>query len=130
MRIVLRTVLNTAMFGYLRYILRFEFAKTIVVFQISTLKFTNSQSFMQKEKALNLGLTFGLQFWKTIAIFEIKNPQIFQNAKFHSKLKKTVGLRPKMPYLSILRQKLKKNYCHVWNQHPQFCQKVKFSSKI
>ena len=79
------------MFGYFRYILRFEFAKTIVVFQISTLKFTNSQSFMQKEKALNLGLTFGLQFWKTIAIFEIKNPQIFQNAKFHSKLKKTVG---------------------------------------
>ena len=131
MRIVLRTVLNTAIFGHFRYILRFEFAKTIVVFQISTLKFTNSQSFMQKEKALNLGLTWVLSdcnFERLLPFLKSK-PSNFSKCKVSFKTKKNCRFKTKMPYLSILRHKLKKNYCHVRNQHPRFCQKVKFSSK-
>lgn len=85
MRIVLRTVLNTAMFGYFRYILRFEFAKTIVVIQISTLKFTNSQSFMQKEKALNLGLTWVLSdcnFERLLPFLKSKTLKFFKMQSF------------------------------------------------
>ena len=36
--------------------LRLEFAKTIVIFQISTLKFIKIPSFKQKKETLNLGL--------------------------------------------------------------------------
>ena len=54
-----------------------EFEKTIVVFEISTLKFAYLQNFPKKQKCLNLGPKmpdlgiFGLEFWKTIVIFEI-----------------------------------------------------------
>ena len=37
---------------------------------------------------------------------------------------------PKMPYLGIFGQELKKkNYCHIWNQHPQICLFAKFHEK-
>ena len=38
---------------------------------------------------------------------------------------------PKMPYLDIFELEFVKNYCHIWNQHPQimliekFCEKAK-----
>ena len=51
--------------------------KTIVIFEISTLKFVYLQNFTKKQKSLNLGpkmpdlWIFGLGFENNIAIFEI-----------------------------------------------------------
>ena len=33
---------------------------------------------------------------------------------------------PRMPYLGIFGQEFKKNYCQIWNQHPQICLFAKF----
>ena len=54
-----------------------EFKKTIVIFDISTLKFVYLQNFTKKQKCLNSGpkmpdlCIFGLKFESNIAIFEI-----------------------------------------------------------
>ena len=61
----------------MRYLVIFrqEFLKTIVIFEIRTLKFVKLQNFSKKEKHLNLGAKmgylgiFGLEFYNTIAIF-------------------------------------------------------------
>ena len=62
----------------------------------------------------------GLEFYKTIIIFEIRT----------LKFVKLQNLGPKMPYWTFLtksalfgyfRQELKKNYCQISNQHPQIC---------
>ena len=55
-----------------------NFKKTIVRFEISTLKFVYLQNFTKKQKCLNLGPktpdlgNFGLEFENNIAIFEIR----------------------------------------------------------
>ena len=36
---------------------------------------------------------------------------------------------PKMPYLGIFGQELKKKYCQIWNQHPQIFLIAKFRGK-
>ena len=36
---------------------------------------------------------------------------------------------PKMPYLGIFGQELKKKYCQIWNQHPQISLIAKFRGK-
>ena len=54
-----------------------EFKKTVVIFDISTLKFVYLQNFTKKQKCLNSGpkmpdlCIFGLKFESNIAIFEI-----------------------------------------------------------
>ena len=54
-----------------------EFKKTIVIFDISTLKIVYLQNFTKKHKCLNSGpkmpdlCIFGLKFESNIAIFEI-----------------------------------------------------------
>ena len=35
-----------------------------------------------------------------------------------------------MFYLGIFGQELKKNYCQIWNQHPQICVLAKFYEEI
>ena len=58
-----------------------EFQKTIVIFEISTLKFVQLQNFAKKQKCLKLGWKmpyldmFGLEFQTTIVIFEINTLQ-------------------------------------------------------
>ena len=54
-----------------------ELRKTIVIFEISMLKFVYLQNFTKKQKCLNLGpkmpdlCIFGLEFENNIVIFEI-----------------------------------------------------------
>ena len=54
-----------------------NFKNTIVIFEISTLKFVFLQNLTEKQKCLNLGPKMpdlgilGMKFWKTIVIFEI-----------------------------------------------------------
>ena len=45
------------------------------------------------------------------------------------KKQKYLNSRPKMPYLGIFKQEFKKNYCQIWNQHPQICLFAKFHEK-
>ena len=35
----------------------------------------------------------------------------------------------KMPYLGIFGLEFQKNYCHIWNHHPQICLFAKFYGK-
>ena len=35
----------------------------------------------------------------------------------------------KMPYFGIFGPEFLKNYCHIWNQHPQICLFAKFHGK-
>ena len=59
-----------------------EFEKTIVVFEISTLKFAYLQNFPKKQKCLNLGPKmpdlgiFGLEYENNIVIFEINTLEL------------------------------------------------------
>ena len=54
-----------------------EFSKTIVIFEISTLKYIYLQSFTEKQECLNLGAEmldlaiFGTEFQINFVIFEI-----------------------------------------------------------
>ena len=43
--------------------------------------------------------------------------------------KKCLDLGPKTPYLGTFRLEFEKNYCLVWNQHPQICLSTKFREK-
>ena len=46
--------------------------------------------------------------------------------KFGSKNTLFRYFSPRMPYLDIFREELKKKYCHIWNHHPQTCLFAKF----
>ena len=47
---------QNAIFRYFGHMLRLEFAKTNIIYQINTFTFIKVQDFMQKEKTLDLGL--------------------------------------------------------------------------
>ena len=77
-----------------------NFKIIFVIFETSTLKFVYLQNITKKQKLLNL--------------------------------------RSKMPYLGIFDQeslfwyfwaRIKKNYCLIWNQHPQICLIENFAKK-
>ena len=81
-----------------------NFKTTIVIFEISTLKFFSFQNFTKKQKCLNLGSEMpalsilGLEFENNIVIFEISTPKFVQWRNFAGK-QKYLNLEPKMPYL-------------------------------
>ena len=86
----------------------------------------------------DLGI-FGLEFKKTIVIFEISTFGLVWLQNFVKK-QKCLYLEPKMPFFGFifltqnalfgyLGQEFKKNYCHIWNQHPQMCLFAKFHQK-
>ena len=96
-REVLQTLNLWPKFGHPNHILRLEFAKTILILQISNLKFITLQS-LTKKNPLNLGwktwMLLGCNFkndchtWnpKPIAIFEISTLD-FAKLQFHAKQK-------------------------------------------
>ena len=77
---------------------------------------------------------FGLEFQKTIVIFEISTLEFVRFQNFVKKWK-CLNLGKKMPkfgtkyalfgYFWI---RILKNYCHIWNHHPQVCHKWVFNS--
>ena len=71
--------------------------KTIVIFEISTLQFVKRQSFMQK----CLVLVFFNWNFKNYARISNQLFQISQTVIFHSKIKKTVSLGPKLVYFDV-----------------------------
>ena len=81
------------------------FKKTIVILEISTIKFVKLWNFAKKQNYLNLEPQmpylgfYRVEFQKTVVIFEI-TPQIFSIVKFREK-KDCLDLGPKMPYLGV-----------------------------
>lgn len=102
------------------------------IFQVSTLEFIKIQSFMLKEKTLNLGLmtTYLLNFWHLISKNHChiwnKYSRNFQNSKFYSKTKK---MRQKISYLCIFNFLIWSHYCLIRCQHPRIFQNPKFYFK-
>ena len=104
--------IKNALFGYfwpkISYlgILGRNFEKTIVIFEISTLKFVYFQNFTKKQKCLNLRpkmpdlCIFGLEFENNFVIFEITTFEFAKLQKF-TKKQKCLNLGPKMPCLGI-----------------------------
>ena len=80
-----------------------------------------------RPKVLYLGI-FGLEFKKTIAIFEIRLLKFVYLQHFAKKTK-----MPKFATRSALFGYfwawLLKKYCHIGNQHPQVCLFAKFREK-
>ena len=73
---------------------------------------------------------FGLEFEKTVVIFEISTPEFVKKQNFVKNEKwKCLNLGPKMPYLGIFGLEVLKNYCHIWNQHPWIYLTAKFCEK-
>ena len=76
---------------------------------------------MKRQKCLNLGLKipylhiFGIEFQKTIVIFEIST-KICQFAKFHE-IMKMFNFRTKNTLIGGFWPGTLKNQCHIWNQH-------------
>ena len=66
-------------------------------------------------------------FWavilKTIGFGEISTLEFFKMQSFVQNKKKS-NLAAKMFYLGIFRLKFEKNYCHIWNQHPEILQNI------
>ena len=73
---------------------RLKFQKANVEFEISILEFVNMQSFVQKQKKLNLGPKilhlgiFGLQFSKNHCQIFNQHTLLCENIKFHAKSNK------------------------------------------
>ena len=71
-------------------IFKLQLEKTIVIFEISTLKFPSKQIFVQKKRIFKCGTKsqipylgiFGLQFSKTIVTFGINTPEIVEMRSF------------------------------------------------
>ena len=86
-----------------------NFKNTIVIFEISILKFVYLQNFRKKQKYQNLGPKMphlgilGLEFENNIVIFEIITPGIYLVANLAAK-QKCVSLGPKMPNLGIFEE--------------------------
>ena len=128
---------------YLR-IFGLKFLKTIVIFEISTLKFVKLQNFPKKQKCLNLGpkmpywVFLGYNFKKLLSYLKSATSNL-SNCKISRKKQNCLNLGPKMPYWVFLikialfgcfRARIfLKNYCHIWNQHPQICIFAKFCEK-
>ena len=67
-------------------------------------------------------------FRKTIVIFEISTLGLVWLQNFVKK-QKCLNLGPKMQFFGIFGLEFKKNYCHIWNRHPQVCLFAKFHGK-
>ena len=59
---------------------------------------------------------FGARIWKTIVISRINT--------FSQKNKKYLILAQKKPSFGISELELLRNYCHIWNQHPEIICKI------
>ena len=74
----------------------------------------NSKIYWKKEKCLNLEAKsnyldiFGIEFWKTIVIFEVSILKYVKLKKF-AKKQKCLNYGPKMPYFGIFGQYFKKS---------------------
>ena len=93
-------------------IFELEFENTIVIFEISVLEIVELQSFVPKEKFLNLGALYGY-IWviilKSNCLIFNQHTRIILIAIFSRKTKqKCLKLGPKMPYFCTLEPEFEK----------------------
>ena len=108
--------------------------RTIVIFDISTLKFVYLQNFTKKPKIPKFGIKSPLVWYFWARIFKSgchiwnQYPQICLFRKFDERAE-----MPKFGTINVLLKYfwawLSKNFCHISNQHPQICLFVKFTEK-
>ena len=114
----------------------FEFGTKNALFgyfwaRISTLEFVKLQNFVKKSKCVNFEpkmtylSSFGLEFWNTIAKFEICTLEFVKLQNFVKK-KKMRKFGTKNALFGYFGAGILKNYCHAWNQHPRICLIAKF----
>ena len=95
--------------------------------------FSNT-TFRPKIKILKFGTEialirfFGLGFQIINVIFEISIFKFVNMQSFIQK-RKTLNLRPKIPYLSIFGQQFNSNCYQVLNQHRRICETIKLHPK-
>ena len=63
---------------------------------------------------------FGLEFGNTIVTFEISALKFVWLPIFVQKWK-ILNTGTEIPHLGIHGLEIRKNHCHLWNQHPQIC---------
>ena len=75
----------------------------------------------------DLGI-FGLELENSILIFQISTLEFvwLQNVVWK---RKCLNYGPKISYLGFFLENFKKNYCHIWNKHPEICLIQKFCKK-
>ena len=123
-------------FSYFRHILRLEFAKTIFLFEIDTLKIIQIESFIKKKKNFKFGTknTLFRYFWAAILkkynhIWTQHSP-FFQNVKFHPKQTNKKKMRPKISFLGIFELEFGKTIVILHVNTFQFFKKCKALCKI
>ena len=91
---------------------------------------SNCKILQKKKKSPNvqpdmpyLGI-FGVDFWKTMSIFEMRTLK-FLIEKILRK-KKNAYVWDQKCLIWVLLDYILKNYCHIWNQHPQIFLIAKF----
>ena len=95
----------------------------LTVFADSCIKKVIVSTFQQRRLG-NLKHTY--IFWPYCKVWS-QCPQICLIVKFRERIKMPkFGTKP--TYLNIFGLDLSKNYCHIWNQHPQVSQKWVFNS--
>ena len=115
--------------------LEFE-KKNIVIFEINTLKLFQKQSFLRKEKSLNLGQI--ILIWVNLN-WKLKQKKLFSHLKSAPSNSPNWKLWCKNENSSVWNRnalfwyfglKFWKSCCHIWNQYPQICLTAMFSTKI
>ena len=71
---------------------------------------------------------FGLEFENNNVIFEISALELVLYGKFREKMKMP-KFGTKNALFGYFWVRILKNYCHIWNQHPQICLFPKFRGK-
>ena len=95
-----------------------EFKKTIVIFEISILKFVYLQNFTEKLKCLNVGpkmpdlCIFELEFENNIVIFEICTLEFVKMQSFAKKTKMP-KFGTKNTLFGYFLARILKSYCHI-----------------
>ena len=118
-------MIKNALFGYFWG----RLLKSHVVFEINTLKSVKLLNFAKKKKKIKkakygkksalFGYCWGQNFGKRLSYWK-SAPSNLGNCK--SLRKKCLNLWWRMAYLCA---RILKNYCHIWNNHPQI---VKFQN--
>ena len=69
--------------------------------------------------------TFGQEFKKILLSYLKPTPSNLSICKISEKKQKCLNLGQKILDLGIFWARTLKNYCHIWNQHPQICLSAK-----
>ena len=91
------------------------FDNTIVIIEISTLKFVLLQCLGQQNSLSFLGWNFKIILWNSNSMASILS---YRKHHQQTKMPKFKTVNPLLWWFGF---KILKKCCHIWNQHPRFC---------